>query len=131
MARVLIADDDPEYLAAFTNVMESLGHLCKCVTSGDAALASLRSEEFDILFLDVIMPGRGAISTLHAVRKTHRNLPVIIISGKSAVFESPIIANGLQLAQAKMPKMTSIVEIGTVIETFAGSGKMAHKSPSG
>ncbi|MEM8570419.1 MAG: response regulator [Pseudomonadota bacterium] len=120
MARILVADDNAEYLSFFCEAVEQLGHSCDAVEDGNAVLDRMAKGKYDILFLDLIMPGRGAISTLHAVRELDQTVPIIIISGNTVVFESPIVTQGLQLAQAKMSKFTGLQKLGELIDRFVG-----------
>lgn len=121
----MIADDDPEFLFFFRETILSLGHNCECVTNGDEAIELLKSKQFDIVFLDMLMPRRGAISTLHAVREIDPEIPVVIISGNPVVFESPIVRDGLQLAHAKMPKLADVQELSEMIGRLVDNAKGA------
>lgn len=114
--KVLIADDDPLYLAAFEAGMEALGHEVTLVMSAEEVTESLEAAVPDILFLDVLMPGGGAISILHDVRKELPDLPIVIITGNAAVYDSPIVTRGLRYAQIKMPKTASLEELASVID---------------
>ncbi|QPM91200.1 response regulator [Pseudooceanicola algae] len=115
MARILIADDDPGYVAAFCEGMQALGHDAHGVASGVEALALLASEKFDIVFLDVFMKGGGAVVLLHDIRKSDAHIPVVVITGKSEFAGSPLFENGLRLAQAKMRKTASLAELGQLV----------------
>lgn len=125
MAKILIADDDPEFLFFFREMVLSRDHDCDCVTNGDAAIELLKRRQFDIVFLDMLMPRRGAISTLHAVREIDPEIPVVIISGNPVVFESPIVRDGLQLAHAKMPKLADVHKLSEMIERLVDEPKRA------
>lgn len=116
MPQVLIADDDPQYLAAFEAGMETLGHDVRLAMSSQDVSHALKEHVPDILFLDVLMPGGGAISILHGVAAKLPGLPVVIITGNAAVYDSPIVTRGLQYARLKMPKTASLEELGEVID---------------
>lgn len=115
MVRVLIADDDPQYLAAFRDAMEAMGHTALCVSSGDEVLDVLREEDIDILFLDVLMPRGGAISTIHAVRDRDATTPIVVITGNEAILGAPIMEDGMKLAQAKISKTASLSDLNGLI----------------
>ncbi|EAR50850.1 two-component response regulator [Oceanicola granulosus HTCC2516] len=116
MARILIADDDPSYHQAFYAAVEVLGHEAVGVASSDKVVPALKEQRFDILFLDVLMPGGGAISTIHAVRAVDADLPIVIITGNAAVFDSPIVSEGLRMAQARVPKTAGLDDLRRVID---------------
>ncbi|MBF9029062.1 response regulator [Rhodobacterales bacterium HKCCE3408] len=111
MAKVLIADDDANYLDAFCDGVEALGHIATGVPNGRRALAALEEDHFDIVFLDVVMGDGGGISVLHDIRESWPDLPVVIITGRSEVVSSPIFKSGLRAASAKLPKTTSLAEL--------------------
>jgi two-component system, NtrC family, response regulator AtoC len=79
--RVLIVDDDPsarEWLSAF---MRTRGLAPACAASGEEAVEELRKAAFDVVTLDLVLPGMDGISTLRALKATAPRVPVIILSG--------------------------------------------------
>jgi signal transduction histidine kinase/HAMP domain-containing protein len=80
--RVLIVDDEPALAALIAQQLEPLGVHTVQVNSGAEALARLRSEHFDAMTLDVLMPGMNGFDVLAAVRgdPTLRDIPVIFVS---------------------------------------------------
>ena len=59
-ARILVVDDDKVSCRLFTEVLEEEGHEVGNAYSGEEALERLRSEPYDLLLVDVRMPGTGA-----------------------------------------------------------------------
>lgn len=116
MTKVLLADDDPEYRKVFVQAMEALGHSVRAVASGDELLSAMRQESPDIVFLDVLMPGGGAISRIHEIRDLEPNLPIVVITGNATIYSSPIVTEGMREARARVPKTISLVELQQVIE---------------
>jgi signal transduction histidine kinase/HAMP domain-containing protein len=80
--RVLIVDDEPELTRLIAEKLAPLGVDTVLVNSGRDALVRLRSERFDVVTLDVLMPGISGIDTLRAMRLDPRlrNLPAVFIS---------------------------------------------------
>ncbi|MBT9383014.1 response regulator [Pseudooceanicola sp. CBS1P-1] len=118
MARILIADDDPDYVAVFTDGLEALGHDVDSVSSGQEVLPLLRQKSFDVIFLDVVMSGGGAISVLHQIRAEFSDLPVVIITGRPELIDSPLFVSGLRLAQARMHKTATLRQLDEVVRTL-------------
>jgi signal transduction histidine kinase/DNA-binding response OmpR family regulator/HAMP domain-containing protein len=85
--RVLIVDDEPSLAALIAQQLEPLGVHSVQVHSGVEALARLRTEHFDAMTLDVMMPGMNGIEVLEAVRSepSLRDLPVIFVSVSSTL----------------------------------------------
>jgi signal transduction histidine kinase len=80
--RVLIVDDEPALATLIAQQLEPLGVQTVQVNSGAEALARLRSEHFDAMTLDVLMPGMNGFDVLAAVRDDPelRDIPVIFVS---------------------------------------------------
>lgn len=119
MARILIADDDPDYLSAFCEGLTALGHVVTGVGNGKEALKSLQEATYDIVFLDVFMSGGGAISLIHMVKNADPGIPAVIITGKATILDSPILAEGLRLATAKIAKTTTLVDLDKLVRRYA------------
>ena len=115
MARILIADDDRDYLAAFSQGMAALGHETTGVDHSDDVLPALDGAPYDIVFLDMLMPGGGAITLVHRISSAHPALPVVVLTGNAAVFSSPIMQGGMRHVHARISKTSSLAEIGQVI----------------
>ncbi|HWC26577.1 MAG TPA: ATP-binding protein [Solirubrobacteraceae bacterium] len=83
--RVLIVDDEPSLATLIAQQLQPLGVQTVQVHSGADALARLRSERFDAMTLDVLMPGMSGFDVLDAVRADPklRDLPVIFVSVSS------------------------------------------------
>jgi len=85
--RVLIVDDEPPLAALIAQQLEPLGVRSVQVHSGAEALARLRTERFDAMTLDVLMPGMNGLQVLEAVRADPalQELPVIFVSVSSTL----------------------------------------------
>ena len=82
LARILVVDDDVAVQTTVRLVLERAGH--SVVTAGDGrkGLALSETGDFDLLFLDIFMPGMDGFETMRMVRQQHPLLPIIVISGK-------------------------------------------------
>ncbi len=81
-ARILIADDLPELLAALQDTLEGEGFSVTAVEDGQAALDSIRADPPDIAVLDFKMPKMTGFEVCAALREDPllENLPVVILS---------------------------------------------------
>ncbi|MBF9034409.1 response regulator [Rhodobacterales bacterium HKCCE2091] len=118
MVRVLIADDDPEYRAAFCEAMLALGHEVSAVESGNAVVPALQDNPVDIVFLDILMADGGGISALHDVTKAFPRIPVVLVTGHAIVQSSPLFQEGLHLASAKLTKSASLLDLDATIRSL-------------
>ncbi|MBA3500341.1 MAG: response regulator [Myxococcota bacterium] len=67
-APILIVDDSPQNLLVASRHLESAGHRVVTRSSGEQALALLESDRFDLVILDVLMPGIGGFETCRRIR---------------------------------------------------------------
>ncbi len=81
-ARILIVDDQPENCAVLQRRLEKEGHDCLSVHDGATALERLAAEPFDLVLLDIMMPGMDGREVLSCIKtdETLRHIPVIMIS---------------------------------------------------
>lgn len=79
--RVLFVDDEDELVSAVLERLEIRNITARGATEGVEALRMLDKQEFDVVVLDVRMPGMGGLDTLRRIRHEHPKLEVILLSG--------------------------------------------------
>jgi adenylate cyclase len=81
--RLLIVDDSAESREILAMLCEKIGHLPTSVESGEAALELMRTKEFDVIILDIMMPGMDGYEVLRRLKEdtATRDTPVLILSG--------------------------------------------------
>lgn len=82
---VFVVDDDPAARRAIAWMLESAGHRVEAFPSGEAFLASYRSERAGCLVLDVRLPGMSGLELQHELRRRGIHLPVIVTTGYGEV----------------------------------------------
>lgn len=82
-ARILIVDDEPAIRQSLSGVLEDEGYECYAVESGEECLLQLARESYDIVLLDVWLPGMDGLETLQRIEEIPEpeRPSVIIISG--------------------------------------------------
>jgi len=85
--RILIADDDPNFLEAFGQMLEMRGYQTESVVSTARLLEVIQKKEFDLVTLDLEweVEGKSGLDIFDQVRNLDPLLPVIIITGKSSI----------------------------------------------
>ena len=85
-ARILLVDDLNENLIALEAILATLGQEIVSVRSGEAALEALRSHEFAIILLDVLMPGMDGFETAANIKRYTgtRDVPIIFLTAAGA-----------------------------------------------
>ena len=67
-SRILVVDDEPQLRRALRSTLSALGFVVADAESGEAALESVREEKFDLILLDINMPGISGLETCRAIR---------------------------------------------------------------
>jgi len=87
VANILIVDDDSAVQATIKLLLERAGHSVAVAGDGRKGLALFEAGDFDLLFLDIFMPGMDGIETMRLVHLRQPRIPIIVISG------NPIVAD--------------------------------------
>ena len=82
MATVLIVDDEELMRKLIGKSLLRLGYEIEEATNGIEALTCLENEPFDLIIMDLIMPGKGGIETLIEIHHMYPFIKRIAISGK-------------------------------------------------
>jgi two-component system nitrogen regulation response regulator NtrX len=78
---ILIVDDEPGVRSSLAGILSDEGYRVEAVESGEAGLVALEKGRFDLLLLDVWLPGMDGLEVLSRVRTLEPDLPVVVISG--------------------------------------------------
>jgi len=84
-ARVLLVDDEEEFLSIMAERLETRGFAVFKATNGDEALNLVQAEEIDVVVLDVLMPGKSGIDTLRELKPLKPLVEVIMLTGHATV----------------------------------------------
>jgi len=79
--RALLVDDEPAFLTALSRVLERRGIGSALAASGEEALDALGRRDFDVVVLDVRMPGPDGLETLARIRREYPDRRVILLTG--------------------------------------------------
>ncbi len=87
MARytVLIVDDEADFREVMSRQLTRRDLQCATAPDGDSALAMVKSQPFDVVLLDVKMPGRDGIDTLREIKHLAPMVEVLILTGHASV----------------------------------------------
>jgi two-component system, NtrC family, nitrogen regulation response regulator NtrX len=84
MPRILIIDDEPGIRTTLAGILEDEGHRATLCESGEEGLAQFARDEFDLVLLDLWLPGIDGLTVLERLRAAG-TAPVIMISGHGNV----------------------------------------------
>jgi PAS domain S-box-containing protein len=81
---VLLVEDNPEVAKATAGLIEQLGYRVHWVSDAPSALIELEKDGIDIVFSDVVMPGKmDGIGLARTIRKKWSRLPILLVTGYS------------------------------------------------
>jgi PAS domain S-box-containing protein len=100
---VLLIEDNPEVANASTGLLEQLGYSVRWVSDADAALREVERDGIDLVFSDIVMPGKmDGLSLARAIKQKHPALPILLATGYSEAAQNaradfPILRKPYQL----------------------------------
>lgn len=88
-ARVLIADDSLAVRRQMKIEFDNINIGLECVADGDAAVAAAARQAFDLIFLDVVMPGLDGYAACRLIKRSsfNRLTPIIMLTSRSSRFD--------------------------------------------
>ena len=103
--RILCAEDNPYARAVLNTILVELGHRVDFAGTGDAAVSAADRGGYDLVLMDVTLPGMDGLAATRAIRALRgaaANVPVIGISGRTeARDEEAALAAGMNAFLAK------------------------------
>jgi DNA-binding NtrC family response regulator len=131
--RVLLIDDEELFVANLIQVLKRRGMQVQGVNSGAAALEKISAAgpgSFDIVVLDMRMPGMDGLATLGAIREREPSMPVILLTGHSDLKQvSQALKEGIdEILLKPCPIDTLVSTIENVHERRLLAGELAEKS---
>jgi DNA-binding response OmpR family regulator len=84
-ARILVVDDEKDYNETIVKRLSRRGFTTQSAFSGPEALGALATSEFDVMLLDIMMPGMDGIEVLREAKKRFPSVEVILLTGHASV----------------------------------------------
>ena len=92
--RILIVEDDPALVETLTDRLKSEGYAVRVSTNGDAALKDAYSAAFDLILLDLLLPGRNGLEICTELRRRRIDTPILMLTARGDVTDRVV---GLRL----------------------------------
>jgi DNA-binding NarL/FixJ family response regulator len=116
---VLIADDHPLYCDALRAVVSQAlpGSEIRDSQSQDDVLRAMRGHDFDLVLLDLNLPGASGLSCLHALRKLAPTTPIVVVSaiGDPRVMQETVVAGASAFIPKSAPSKVLIHALQVII----------------
>jgi DNA-binding NtrC family response regulator len=84
-AKVLLVDDEEDFLSTLAERLESRGMKVSTVSSGEDAVAKADEQGFDLIVLDLSMPGIDGLETLKRIKAKQPEAEIIMLTGQGSI----------------------------------------------
>src|SRR5437016_11525093 len=81
--RILVIEDEPRILGFLARGLEAEGFSVDAARNGAEGLKRARRDSYDLVLLDLLLPGLDGLSVLHELNRAKPDLPVVIVSARS------------------------------------------------
>ena len=92
--RILLVEDEPGLVLTLTDRLSGEGYLVEATSEGDAAFAKAKAEPFDLIILDVMLPGANGFDICRDLRKAGVETPILFLTARGEVADRVV---GLKL----------------------------------
>jgi len=142
-AHLLLVDDDPNTLASLSRAFRLAGYEATVCDSAVRALELAKSERFDLIMSDVMMPGRDGLSLLEDLKNAGVTTPVVMISGQASIemavratrlgavdfLEKPLSTEKLMVTVENVLKLSRLEQENRELRTRLGRHEIVWQSP--
>jgi two-component system, NtrC family, nitrogen regulation response regulator NtrX len=142
-AHLLVVDDDPNTLASLSRAFRLAGYEATVCDSAVRALELAKSERFDLIMSDVMMPGRDGISLLEDLKNAGVTTPVVMVSGQASIemavratrlgavdfLEKPLSTEKLMVTVENVLKLSRLEQENRELRTRLGRHEIVWQSP--
>jgi len=85
VCRILVIEDEPKVAKAILEGLEGNSYSVAVAQTGEDGFFRANSERFDLVILDVMLPGRNGIEVLDAIRKQGHKIPVLLLTARDSI----------------------------------------------
>jgi two-component system alkaline phosphatase synthesis response regulator PhoP len=93
-SRILLVEDEPGLVLTIADLLTAEGYAVESATDGPAGLARALSERFDLVILDVMLPGKNGLEICRELRQQGKDVAILILTAKSQLTDRVV---GLKL----------------------------------
>ena len=131
LAKILVADDEPDLRALLQRYLSDQGYTVRTVDGAGPLDVLLQRERFDVLVLDVMMPGEDGLSICRRLRAQGETIPILMLTARGDPVDRII---GLEMgADDYLPKPFNPRELLARIQAMVRRQRLlgAHTGPQG
>ena len=142
MSKLLLVDDDANTLASLARAFRLAGHEAVVCDNADRALELAKTQRFDMILSDVVMPGKDGLALLGELKSAGIQTPVVMISGQANIemavrstrlgavdfLEKPLSTEKLLVTVENIVKLSRLEEENRRLKQRAGKHELIWKS---
>jgi two-component system, NtrC family, nitrogen regulation response regulator NtrX len=142
MSKLLLVDDDANTLASLARAFRLAGHEAVVCDQADRALELAKTQRFDMILSDVVMPGKDGLTLLADLKAAGISTPVVMVSGQANIemavratrlgavdfLEKPLSTEKLLVTVDNTVKLTRLEEENRRLKQRAGRQELVWKS---
>ncbi len=83
--KILLVDDEQDFVESLSERLRLRNFTVSTALSGDEAIGKVEKHEFDVIVMDVLMPGKSGIETYEEIQMNHPALKVIMLTGHAQI----------------------------------------------
>ena len=87
-ARILLVDDETSFLETLSSRLKLRGMTVDTVENGEKAVVEAKQQDFDVIIVDLSMPGIDGVETLKQIKANDPNAEVIMLTGQASIQSS-------------------------------------------
>ncbi len=119
--KVLVVDDEPNICTIFAERLGRHSHLVRTFTTGEEAIQAAGAESFDVVFIDVMMPGLNGLQVLRVLRERLPKATFIMITGHAdSELVDGALASGAFLC---LSKPVSLEDIASLLDGLSAGSR--------
>jgi len=142
MSKLLLVDDDANTLASLSRAFRLAGHEAVVCDNADRALDLARTQRFDMILSDVVMPGKDGLTLLGELKSAGIQTPVVMVSGQANIemavratrlgavdfLEKPLSTEKLLVTVENTVKLSRLEQENRRLKKQAGKQELVWKS---
>jgi two-component system alkaline phosphatase synthesis response regulator PhoP len=127
--RILLVEDEPSLVLTLTDRLVSEGYQVETAGTGEAGLSRALEGSFDLVLLDVMLPGRDGFEVCRELRSRGIQIPIVMLTARGQVVDRVV---GLKLgADDYVTKPFEMIELLARIEALFRRARSPLASPAG
>ena len=126
-SRILLVEDEPGLVLTLSDLLRTEGYELDTATDGITALSKASSEPFDLVILDVMLPGKNGFDVCRELRQRGKDVAVLMLTAKSQLVDRVV---GLKLgADDYLTKPFEPSELLARVEALLRRTRRDHRTP--